>query len=206
MNKLNNILVDTQMISVAITDRDIETYGKSLYTWYKRTFDSEDLYIVCTSVTNNGFLGHIVPFNCLDEAIEELAKHYLAVMIENSAISPPTCDCCVFSPCAKSFREFTELFHHQTRNLEQIILTWGNHDVSDLPHDVSDLPMELEYKLRTIDETSKLSVDDFLEEHEIDVMTDFAWCSVLEQKEERFSKMSNEEFFNLYKEYKSNKP
>ncbi len=103
MNKLNNILVDTQMISVAITDRDIETYGKSLYTWYSRTFDSKDLYIVCTSVTNSGFLGHIVPSDCLDEAIEVLAQVH-----------------------DKVDEDLVELYHHQTRNLEQIILTWSN--------------------------------------------------------------------------------
>ena len=76
-------------------------------------------------------------------------------------------------------------------------------DVSD--SDNLDLPMELEYKLRTIDETSNLTVDDFLEECgiDLDTMTGFAWASILKQKEERFSEMNDEEFFNLYKEYKS---
>jgi hypothetical protein len=76
-------------------------------------------------------------------------------------------------------------------------------DVSD--SDNLDLPMELEYKLRTIDETSNLTVDDFLEECGIDLgnMTGFAWASILKQKEERFSEIGDEEFFNLYKEYKS---
>jgi hypothetical protein len=76
-------------------------------------------------------------------------------------------------------------------------------DVSD--SDNLDLPMELEYKLRTIDETSNLTVDDFLEECgiDLDTMTGFAWASILKQKVERFSEIDDEQFFNLYKEYKS---
>jgi len=76
-------------------------------------------------------------------------------------------------------------------------------DVSDSNN--LDLPMELEYKLRTIDETSNLTVDDFLEECgiDLDTMTGFTWASILKQKEERFNDMNDEEFFNLYKEYKS---
>lgn len=76
-------------------------------------------------------------------------------------------------------------------------------DVSD--SDNLDLPMELEYKLRTIDEDSNLTVDGFLEECgiDLDTMTGFAWASILKQKEERFSGMDDSEFFNLYKEYKS---
>jgi hypothetical protein len=76
-------------------------------------------------------------------------------------------------------------------------------DISD--SDNLDLPMELEYKLRTIDETSNLTINDFLEECgiDLDTMTGFAWASILKQKEERFSEMNDVEFFNLYKEYKS---
>lgn len=63
-----------------------------------------------------------------------------------------------------------------------------------------DLPLELEYKLRTIDDNSELTVDNFLEEFGIDgAISGFGWASILKQKEERFSEMSDEEFFNLYK-------
>jgi hypothetical protein len=34
-------------------------------------------------------------------------------------------------------------------------------------------------------------------------MTGFAWASILKQKVERFSEIDDEQFFNLYKEYKS---
>ena len=76
-------------------------------------------------------------------------------------------------------------------------------DVSD--SDNLDLPMELEYKLRTIDEDSHLTVDDFLEECgiDLDTMSGFAWASILKQKEERLNGVDDDKFFNLYKEYKS---
>jgi len=67
-----------------------------------------------------------------------------------------------------------------------------------------DIPMELEYKLRTIESDSKMSIDDFFEECGVspEHMTGFAFASILKQKEERFDNMSDDEFFKLYDEYK----
>ena len=67
-----------------------------------------------------------------------------------------------------------------------------------------DIPMELEYKLRTLDDTSELTIDDFLDECGIDYeyRTDFGISSAFKQKDERFKGMSDKEFFKLYKDYK----
>ena len=66
--------------------------------------------------------------------------------------------------------------------------------------------MELEYKLRTIKDSSKMPIDDFFEECGIssEHMTGFAFGSILKQKKERFDNMSDYEFFKLYKKYKAN--
>ena len=92
---------------------------------------------------------------------------------------------------------------NNVKNFRQFNENLNISDVSD--SDNLDLPMELEYKLRTIDEDSHLTFDDFLEECgiDLDTMTGFAWASILKQKGERFNGMDDNKFFNLYKEYKS---
>ena len=57
----------------------------------------------------------------------------------------------------------------------------------------------------TFEPDSNLTVDDFLEECGIDLntMTGFGWASILKQKVERFSNMNDDDFFDLYKKYKT---
>lgn len=67
-----------------------------------------------------------------------------------------------------------------------------------------DLAIELENKLRTLSDDSKLTIDDFLEEFGVspEHMTGFAWASILKNAEQ-YKKMSDEEFNKLYDEYKN---
>lgn len=66
-----------------------------------------------------------------------------------------------------------------------------------------DLSIELENKLRSLSDDSKMTVDDFLSEFGVDpeYMTDFAWASILKNAE-KYKEMSDEEFSKLYDEYK----
>jgi len=66
------------------------------------------------------------------------------------------------------------------------------------------LSIELENKLRTLSDDSKLTVDDFLEEFGVNPenMTGFGWASILNGAQ-KYKEMSDEEFFKLYDEYKN---
>ncbi len=85
-------------------------------------------------------------------------------------------------------------------------------DEIDLEDDFDDedsninLSIELENKLRTLSDDSKLTIDDFLEEFGVspEHMTDFAWASILKNAEQ-YKKMSDEEFRQTYDEYLKNK-
>lgn len=70
-----------------------------------------------------------------------------------------------------------------------------------------DLPLELEYKIRTIDDDSELTIDDFFDEFEIDKKdrNNFMLGAIFKQKSERFDNMNDEEFFKLYREYENDK-
>jgi hypothetical protein len=85
-------------------------------------------------------------------------------------------------------------------------------DEIDLEDDFDDedsninLSIELENKLRTLSDDSKLTIDDFLEEFGVspEHMTDFAWASILKNAEQ-YKEMSDEEFRQTYDEYLKNK-
>lgn len=66
-----------------------------------------------------------------------------------------------------------------------------------------DLSIELEYKLRTLEDESEFTIDDFLMEFGINPedMTGFAWAAILNGTEE-YKEMSDDEFMSLYDEYK----
>lgn len=66
-----------------------------------------------------------------------------------------------------------------------------------------DLSIELEYKLRTLDDESEFTIDDFLMEFGINPedMTGFAWVAILNSTQE-YKEMSDDEFMLLYDEYK----
>ena len=67
------------------------------------------------------------------------------------------------------------------------------------------LSIELENKLRRLEDDSKLTVNDFVSNFGIDPkhMTDFAWASILKNTQ-KYKNMSDEEFEKVYNEYKSN--
>lgn len=67
-----------------------------------------------------------------------------------------------------------------------------------------DLSIELENKLRSLNDDSKLTVDDFLEEFGVDtnIMTGFGWSAIL-RNAEKYKDMSDEEFQKEYDEYKN---
>lgn len=67
-----------------------------------------------------------------------------------------------------------------------------------------DLSIELENKLRSLNDDSELTVDDFLEEFGVNLnnMTDFAWASILKNSE-KYKDMSDEEFKKEYDQYKN---
>ena len=67
-----------------------------------------------------------------------------------------------------------------------------------------DLSIEFENKLRSLDDDSELTVDDFLEEFGVnpDDMTGFAWASILKNAE-KYKDMSDEEFKKEYDQYKN---
>jgi hypothetical protein len=67
-----------------------------------------------------------------------------------------------------------------------------------------DLSIELENKLRSLNDDSKLTVDDFLEEFGVDtnIMTVFGWSAIL-RNAEKYKDMSDEEFQKEYDEYKN---
>ena len=67
-----------------------------------------------------------------------------------------------------------------------------------------DLSIELENKLRSLNDDSELTVDDFLEEFGVnpDDMTNFAWASILKNAE-KYKDMSDEEFRKEYDQYKN---
>lgn len=69
-----------------------------------------------------------------------------------------------------------------------------------------DLSIELENKLRTLSDDSKLTVDDFLEEFGVspEHMTGFAWASILKNAEQ-YKEMSDDEFKKAYDQYLKNK-
>jgi hypothetical protein len=69
-----------------------------------------------------------------------------------------------------------------------------------------DLSIELENKLRILGDDSEMTVDDFLEEFEVDLnnMTGFAWAAILNGAE-KYKGMSDEEFSKVYDEYKNSK-
>ena len=89
-------------------------------------------------------------------------------------------------------------------------ISTGDHDDlddgSDLDDDESniDLSIELENKLRTLPDDSKITVDDFVAEFGINPedMTDFAWASILNNAQ-KYKEISDEKFFKLYDEYKN---
>jgi hypothetical protein len=68
------------------------------------------------------------------------------------------------------------------------------------------LSIELENKLRTLSDDSKLTIEDFLEEFGVspEHMTGFAWASILKNAEQ-YKEMSDEEFRQTYDEYLKNK-
>ena len=78
-------------------------------------------------------------------------------------------------------------------------------DVNHLQKSNIDLAIELQNKLRTLSDDSKMTVDDFVSEFGVDPkhMTDFAWASILKNSQ-KYNNMSDEEFSKLYKEYKDN--
>ncbi len=78
-------------------------------------------------------------------------------------------------------------------------------DVNHLQKSNIDLSIELQNKLRTLSDDSKMTVDDFVSEFGVEPkhMTDFAWASILKNSQ-KYNNMSDEEFSKLYKEYKSN--
>lgn len=63
-----------------------------------------------------------------------------------------------------------------------------------------DLALELEYKIRTLEDGSEYTLDDFFDEFGVDAdfRSDFAFAAILKQKAERFDEMSDEEFFEFY--------
>ncbi len=67
-----------------------------------------------------------------------------------------------------------------------------------------DLSIEFENKLRSLDDDSELTVDDFLEEFGVNLnnMTGFAWASILKNAE-KYKDMSDEEFKKEYDQYKN---
>lgn len=67
-----------------------------------------------------------------------------------------------------------------------------------------DLSIELENKLRSLNDDSELTIDDFLEEFGVDLnnMTGFAWASILKNAE-KYKDMSDEEFKKEYDQYKN---
>jgi hypothetical protein len=67
-----------------------------------------------------------------------------------------------------------------------------------------DLSIEFENKLRSLDDDSELTIDDFLEEFGVnpDDMTGFAWASILKNAE-KYKDMSDEEFRKEYDQYKN---
>jgi hypothetical protein len=67
-----------------------------------------------------------------------------------------------------------------------------------------DLSIELENKLRNLEDDSELTVDDFLEEFgvDLDTMTGFGWTAILKGAE-KYKDMSDEEFSKAYDEYKN---
>lgn len=68
----------------------------------------------------------------------------------------------------------------------------------------TDLSVELENKLRTLDDDSDFAIDDFLIEFEINPtdMTGFAWAAILNNTKQ-FKEMSDEEFEDFYTNYES---
>lgn len=66
-----------------------------------------------------------------------------------------------------------------------------------------DLSIELEYKLRTLEDESEFLMDEFLMELGINPveMTGFAWAAILNRTKE-YKEMSDDEFMSLYDEYK----
>jgi hypothetical protein len=79
------------------------------------------------------------------------------------------------------------------------------YDDDDFEEDSNiDLSIEFENKLRSLDDDSELTVDDFLEEFGVnpDDMTGFAWASILKNAE-KYKDMSDEEFRKEYDQYKN---
>lgn len=67
-----------------------------------------------------------------------------------------------------------------------------------------DLSIELENKLRNLEDDSELTVDDFLEEFGVSPndMTGFGWAAILKNAE-KYKDMSDDEFQKEYDEYKN---
>jgi hypothetical protein len=68
---------------------------------------------------------------------------------------------------------------------------------------VTDLSLELEYKLRTLDDDSEYDFDQFFDEFGVKNPSDFAVAAILKGREE-YKNMSDDEFFELYKNSKDN--
>lgn len=71
------------------------------------------------------------------------------------------------------------------------------------PKGVTDLSLELEYKLRTLEDDAEYDFDDFFGEFGVKNPTDFATAAILKGREE-YKDMSDDEFFELYKNSKDN--
>lgn len=77
----------------------------------------------------------------------------------------------------------------------------GNKSEYDDTRGVTDLSLELEYKLRTSPDDSEYDFDQFFEEFGVKNPSDFAVAAILKGKEE-YKNMSDDEFFDLYKNSK----
>ena len=77
----------------------------------------------------------------------------------------------------------------------------GNKSEYDDTRGVTDLSLELEYKLRTLPDDSEYDFDQFFEEFGVKNPSDFAVAAILKGKEE-YKNMSDDEFFDLYKNSK----
>lgn len=69
--------------------------------------------------------------------------------------------------------------------------------------DNDNLALELEYKLRTLDDDSEYDFDQFFDEFGVKNPSDFAVAAILKGREE-YKNMSDDEFFELYKNSKDN--
>jgi hypothetical protein len=87
---------------------------------------------------------------------------------------------------------------------ENCVCDYNTDDDYDDDDSNIDLSIELENKLRTLSDDSKLTIDDFLEEFGVNPedMTGFGWASILKNAQQ-YKKMSDEEFNKLYDEYKN---